>query len=144
MVMEALSRDCREGLPYELLYADDLALMVESRVGLGEKLGAWKKNLEAKGLKVNISKTKVMKCQIRLGHHMAASAKDPCGVCGRRVGANSARCWQCQKWVHKRCTGIKGKLKQDLQFKCAKCVIGTQAGGVEEEKATFQQGSAPC
>ena len=134
MVMEALSRDCREGLPYELLYADDLVLMAESREGLGEKLGAWKKSLEAKGLRVNISKTKVMKCQVGLGHHMAASAKDPCGVCGRRVGANSARCWQCQKWVHKRCTGIKGKLKQDSQFKCAKCVIGTQAGGVVEER----------
>ena len=85
MVMEALSRDCREGLPYELLYADDLVLMAESREGLGEKLGAWKKSLEAKGLRVNISKTKVMKCQVGLGHHMAASAKDPCGVCGRRV-----------------------------------------------------------
>src|SRR6478609_1534431 len=65
---------------------------------------------------------------------MADSAKDPCGVCGRRVGANSARCGQCQKWVHKRCTGIKGKLKWDPQFKCPKCVMGTQAGGVGEER----------
>ena len=47
MVMEALSRDCREGLPYELLYADDLVLMAESREGLAEKLRAWKKSLEA-------------------------------------------------------------------------------------------------
>jgi hypothetical protein len=85
MVMEALSRDCREGLPFELLYADDLVLMAESREGLAGKLGAWKKSLEAKGLRVNISKTKIMKCQAGIEHHMADSAKDPCGVCGRRV-----------------------------------------------------------
>ena len=130
MVMEALSRDCREGLPFELLYVDDLVLMAESREGLAGKLGVWKKSLEAKGLRVNISKTKIMKCQAGIEHHMADSAKDPCGVCGRRVGANSARCGQCQKWVHKRCTGIKGKLKWDPQFKCPKCVMGTEAGGV--------------
>jgi hypothetical protein len=134
MVMEALSRDCREGLPFELLYADDLVLMAESREELAGKLGVWKKSLEAKGLRVNISKTKIMKCKAGIEHHMADSAKDPCGVCGRRVGANSARCGQCQKWVHKRCTGIKGKLKWDPQFKCPKCVMGTQAGGVGEER----------
>jgi len=34
----------------------------------------------------------------------------------------------------KRCIGIKGKLKWDPQFKCPKCVMGTQAGGVGEER----------
>jgi len=32
----------------------------------------------------------------------------PCGVCCRRVGNNSIQCIGCQKWVHRKCSGIKG------------------------------------
>ena len=32
----------------------------------------------------------------------------PCGVCGKGVGRNSIQCTECEKWVHKRCSGIKG------------------------------------
>src|SRR5580692_7881336 len=67
MVLEALSRVFREGLPWELLYADDLALMADSEEKLLEKLKRWKQGLEDKGLRVNIGKTKVIKCQVRVG-----------------------------------------------------------------------------
>ena len=40
IVLEALSREFREDLPMELLYADDLVLMAES-----EKLRKWKKGM---------------------------------------------------------------------------------------------------
>ena len=43
IVLEALSREFREGLPMELLYADDLVLMAESEELLMEKLRKWKK-----------------------------------------------------------------------------------------------------
>jgi len=29
-----------------------------------------------------------------------------CGVCGRGVGNNSIQCTSCQKWVHRKCSGI--------------------------------------
>ena len=32
-----------------------------------EKLRKWKKGMELKGLRVNIGKTKVMRCQVRIG-----------------------------------------------------------------------------
>ena len=32
----------------------------------------------------------------------------PCGVCGRGVGNNAIPCTSCQKWVHRKCSGIKG------------------------------------
>ena len=32
------------------------------------------------------------------------------GVCGRGVGSNSIQCISCQKWVHKKCSGIKGSM----------------------------------
>ena len=49
----------------ELLYADDLVLVAETEELLMEKLRKWKKGMELKGLRVNIGKTKVMRCQVR-------------------------------------------------------------------------------
>ena len=42
------------------LYADDLVLMAESEDELRQKLRNWKDAMEAKGVKVNVNKTKVM------------------------------------------------------------------------------------
>jgi len=30
----------------------------------------------------------------------------PCGVGSKGVGSNSLQCTSCQKWVHKKCSGI--------------------------------------
>ena len=38
------------------------------------------------------------------------SKVDPCGVCDKRVKTNSILCVLCNKWVHKRCSGVKGGL----------------------------------
>ena len=60
-VMEVVTRGVKEGLPWELLYADDLVLVAQSKEELREKLLRWKECTELKGLKVNIEKTKVMR-----------------------------------------------------------------------------------
>jgi hypothetical protein len=60
MVMEAITKYTREGLPWELLYADDLVLITESQEELIDRLRNWKQCLEKKGLKVNVAKTKVL------------------------------------------------------------------------------------
>jgi len=36
----------------------------------------------------------------------------PCGVCSKGVGSNSLQCTSCQKWVHKKCSGIKGSMSK--------------------------------
>ena len=82
IVLEALSREFREGLPWELLYADDLALMAVTKEELLEKVKRWKDGMERKGLRVNIGKTKVMKCCIN-STPLSDSGKWPCGVCRR-------------------------------------------------------------
>ena len=51
IVLEALSREFREGLPWELLYADDLALLAETNEQLLVMVRRWKDGLEAKGLR---------------------------------------------------------------------------------------------
>jgi len=60
IVMEMISRELCAGLPLELLYADDLILMAESEKSLCDKIVKWKSGLEAKGLKMNTGKMKVM------------------------------------------------------------------------------------
>ena len=48
IVMEMISRELRAGLPLELLYADDLILMAESKESLRDKTVKWKSGLEAR------------------------------------------------------------------------------------------------
>ena len=61
---------------------------------LKEKFWNWKDELESKSLKINIRKTKVM-----IGGSEGEPIKskiDPCGVCGRKVMANSVLCTKCE------------------------------------------------
>ena len=120
-VMEALSRKFKGGLPWELLYADDLVLLADSEEELLNKIRKWKDALEKKGLRVNVAKTKVMRCDNE-ADEIVKCGEFPCGVCGKGVRANSIQCLVCKSWIHKRCSKIKGKLKSNLDFKCAKCV----------------------
>ena len=49
----------------------------------------------------------------------------PCGVCSRGVGNNSIQCTNCQKWVHRKFSGIKGSTsmyKVMKTFVCRGCV----------------------
>ena len=52
IVMEALYSDFRVGLPWELLYADDLVLNAECLEDLERQYTAWQRGLENKGLRV--------------------------------------------------------------------------------------------
>jgi len=46
---------------------------------------------------------------------MQKAAKGPCAVCGSDVGNNSIQCTSCQKWVHKKCSGIKGNVSKVMK-----------------------------
>jgi len=115
LVLEALSKKFRIGLPWELFYADDLALLTESEEELLEMIRRWKVGLEQKGLKVNMGKTKVMNCKVRQGQ-AENSGKFPGGICKKGVGSNSICCTKCKKWIHKKCSGIRGRLETVVVF----------------------------
>ena len=121
IVLEALSREFRTGCPWELLYADDLAIVSETMEGLLVKLRVWKDAMEAKGLRVNMSKTKIMYSGRNM-NSLKDSGRWPCGVCRSGVGANSIFCEGCLHWVHKHCTHIQGKLREDPSFRCDRCL----------------------
>jgi hypothetical protein len=119
--MDVVCGDIMEGLLFEILYADDLVLMADIMEELQLKFDRWKSVIERKGLKVNMGKTKVMVSGE--GGERVVSRIDPCGVCDKRVKANSVLCIGCKKWVHKRCSGVKGALKKvEGTFKCKRCV----------------------
>jgi len=60
-------------------------VFAETEVDLIKRLNEWKNNVENRGMRVNMNKTKVMisgECQKPL----QKAARWPCGVCGRGVG----------------------------------------------------------
>ena len=77
--------------------------------------------MEAKGLRVNIHKTKIMKSGTSKGP-VFALGKYPRGVCKKGVGRNSIHCTFCKHWIHKRCSGLKGRLINSTSFKCLSCL----------------------
>ena len=57
IVLEALSRDFRVGVPWELFFTDDLMIIATSREESVECVKTWKEGLESIGLHVNMTKT---------------------------------------------------------------------------------------
>ena len=85
--------------------------------------GIRKRGWKRKVLRVNAGKTKVMWCRLSKGQ-AEDSGEHPCGVCRKGVGNNSIFCVECHRWVHKRCSGISGKLKSNADFHCMRCLEG--------------------
>ena len=84
MVLEALSKECRSGLSWEMLYANDLVIITERNLKKDILLGrmAWS------GLRVNMAKTKVMASGTDETPTFP-SGRYPFGVCRKGVGVNS-------------------------------------------------------
>ena len=139
-VLEALSRVFRTGCPWELLYADDLMISAESMEELLVKGETWKTEMEEKGLRVNMGKTRIMESGINLDV-LKKSGKYPCGVCQSGVGSSNAIfCGGCKRWVHKKCSGIKGPLHPDPEFRWARC-LGTARVIDEREVSEVEVGN---
>jgi len=57
IVMEALPREFRVALPWELFYTDDLVVIAETENDLIKRLSEWKDNMENRGVRVNMNNT---------------------------------------------------------------------------------------
>ena len=91
IVLLALSCEFRSVCPWELFYADDLAIIAETEEELWRKLKVWKDGIEAKRLRVNNDKAKILISGPNL-NTLKDSGKFPCGVCRKGVGSNSVFC----------------------------------------------------
>ena len=100
--------------------------------------------MERNGLRVNIGKMKVMKCCVN-SMPLSDSGKWPCGVCRKGVRSNSVFCVQCKKWVHKKCSGVKGKLVEGVKFTCPVCVKGGHVDPLAEKEVVLgEAGKLQC
>ena len=93
-----------------------------------------------KGPTCEYGKTKIMESGINLDV-LKKSGKYPCGVCQSGVGSSNAIfCGGCKRWVNKKCSGIKGPLRSDPEFRCARC-LGTARAIVEREVSEVEVGN---
>ena len=98
------------------------------------KVKTWKTEMEKKGLHVNLGKIIIiMEPGINLDV-LKKSGKYPCSVCLTGVGStNAILCDGCKRWVHKKCSGIKGRLLPE-SARClgtARAIDGRQSLEVE-------------
>ena len=69
------------------MYTDDIMISAESMEELLVKLRAWNSEMEKKGLRMNMEKTKIIVSGINLDL-LEKSGKDPYGICLTGVGSN--------------------------------------------------------
>ena len=60
VIMDEISKDCRRGGPWDMLYADDLVIFGSSHQDVERRLEAWRRAFESKGLRVSRSKTEYL------------------------------------------------------------------------------------
>ena len=108
LVLEALSRQFRTGVPWDIQNADDRVAMADSLEECMAKLNAWKEGtcMVLKGLKVYLKKTKLMVSGPRLGL-LRDSGAFPCAVCRSGVGVNFIECLKCKHLVHKKGNAVR-------------------------------------
>ena len=95
---------------------------------LGGRFWNWKDSLESIGLKVSIRKTIVMVSGSE--GELFKSKIDPCGVCWRKVMANSGLCTKCANWVHRKSAKIKRAIARlAMHFVCS----NGRNGGFDQE-----------
>ena len=119
IVLEALSREFRCGVPWEYFYADNLVIIAELLEECVRRLLTWKEAMEEKALRVNAEKTKIMICGTGLDL-LQSSGEFPCAVCLTGVGSISILCKGCKHWMHKKCSGLK-RLTEDHDYRCTRC-----------------------
>ena len=73
---------------------------------------------------------------------VAMTGKYSCEVCGKGVGSNSVKCTSANAWIHKKCSGITGKVTRADGFRCRRCI-----GGNHDSMKVLQQvllGNGQC
>ena len=67
LVMDELTSHLQDNVPWCMLFADDVVLIDESKVGLNAKLELWRDALESKGFKISRTKTECMEFNFKEG-----------------------------------------------------------------------------
>ncbi|KAL6575106.1 hypothetical protein OROMI_012391 [Orobanche minor] len=63
VLMDELTRGIQNDVPWCMMFADDIVLIDETKVGVQQKLELWRDTLEARGFRLSRSKTEYMECR---------------------------------------------------------------------------------
>jgi Reverse transcriptase (RNA-dependent DNA polymerase) len=63
LVMDENTNDIQRYIPWCILFADDVVLIDESKIGVDQKLELLRQILESKGFRLSRTKTEYMRCQ---------------------------------------------------------------------------------
>ena len=69
LVMDEVTRDIQGDIPWCMLFADDVVLVDDSRMGVNRKLELWRQTLESKGFRLSRTKTEYMRCGFSTTRH---------------------------------------------------------------------------
>jgi hypothetical protein len=61
--MDEITKDIQEDIHWYMLFADDVVLIDENRIGVNQKLELWRQILESKSFRLSRTKTEYMRCQ---------------------------------------------------------------------------------
>ena len=62
LVMDEVTRDIQDDIPWCMLFANDVVLVDKSRAGVNRKLEMWRRTLESKRFRLSRTKTEYMMC----------------------------------------------------------------------------------
>ncbi|KAL6538155.1 hypothetical protein OROGR_012143 [Orobanche gracilis] len=63
IVMDELTSSLQDGIPWCMLFADDIVLVDETKEGVETKLELWRRSLESRGFKLSRNKTEYLECK---------------------------------------------------------------------------------
>jgi Reverse transcriptase (RNA-dependent DNA polymerase) len=63
LVMDEITKDIQRDIPWCMLFADDVVLIDDNRIGVNQKLELWRQTLESKGFRFSKTKTEYMRYQ---------------------------------------------------------------------------------
>ncbi|GKD88566.1 retrovirus-related pol polyprotein LINE-1 [Tanacetum coccineum] len=78
LIFDELSREIQEDIPWCLIFADDIMLVLESAEGLNTRLENWIEALEDNGLRVSREKTEYLRCDFGNGEIAHNEEVDVC------------------------------------------------------------------
>jgi Reverse transcriptase (RNA-dependent DNA polymerase) len=63
LMMDEITKDIQGDISWCMLFADDVVLIDDSRIGVNQKLKLWRQTLESKDFRLSRTKTEYMRCQ---------------------------------------------------------------------------------
>ena len=119
MVLAAMSREFREGLPnilIELPYVDDLIFRLHNRGFVDGKVAKMEDGYGIEGCESEYWKEEGHEVSGEQGTGLGFNKPfNPCSVCKQGFGCNL--CVACHRWVHKGCNDSV-RLMNDLDLQC--------------------------